>query len=577
LKIAVYDIGNSAIKSLYFEKKYKGYNLVSVSNNITIEDSKLSSYEKITKTLLNILEKTDFVADKVIIINSISKDTNRFLTLPFRDKRRLKEVLPLELEDTLPFDIDEIIYDWEVIKHIERSTNVFVDIFNKLDFKPFLESLNKANVNPDVVTTGGESLFHLINYIDIKKEEKPKIEKKELEKPKNEDGVKDKKENKEDDSDFESLKPYAIIDFGASKTRVLIVRNSYPELMRSINYGGNHITNKIKESYNQDFVDAERAKKEVGFIIIDENIDYSEEQIKFSSTLKEGYDLIIRDINQTISSYKSEYKENIENIYVSGGAWQVDNFLEYLENEIKIKVSKLRYYEKLGVELPFLNKVNETVFVNSIGAFLNYTGKSKFKGLNFRKDEFSKYEKGKSGFLNVLSLFKKSIRNIIITLFFVIAYMIAHYYVLDSNIETLNNNIREKFNKVFLDKGSKSKDIILSTKARLEKEIKTRMKKEKALLSGELKSEKLSSFLILRDISYLIPKNLVVDITSLKIVKDKINIKGLVSSQASFTKLVNLMKKDLNFEKIEASVLNSNKNEIEFEISAYYNIKKVKK
>src|SRR5918911_2504666 len=62
-------------------------------------------------------------------------------TLPFADPRRIEQVLPAEVEGAIPFDLDEVIWDYTVLSQADGKTEVLVAVPRKSAVESHLASL----------------------------------------------------------------------------------------------------------------------------------------------------------------------------------------------------------------------------------------------------------------------------------------------------------------------------------------------------------------------------------------------------------------------------------------------------
>jgi general secretion pathway protein L len=77
--------------------------------------------------------------------------THRFLTLPFRDRKRLDQIVPFELESHLPFDLDESVVDYQVLGEHDGQTLVLAALAPKETVRAYLAALVAAGVEPRVL------------------------------------------------------------------------------------------------------------------------------------------------------------------------------------------------------------------------------------------------------------------------------------------------------------------------------------------------------------------------------------------------------------------------------------------
>lgn len=500
MKVLVVDIGTYSIKTLYFDKSYSGHKLLNFSNTILNVDPKLSSSERIVEAISNIKREQKYEPDQTVVIYPADKTTSRFITLPFRDNKRISVALPLEIEEQMPFEIEDVVYEWQLIEYLDKGSRIFVTVTRKEDLESFMNLMRSCGLNPDIVTTSIDALFSLGSYLKLGKE------------------IVDVEQEGKNQKQVESH-PVVIIDMGCTKTNVVLSRNGIPEYARTINYGGDHVTKKIMEYYELPYQEAERSKIEVGYIILDgDTANYTKEQLSFSSILKEAYDLVIRDINQTLASYKAERKDHISRCFLAGSGWMTRNFKEYMIQELKLNIQPLEFHQSIGIKLPFSGTTDELKFCNAVGFFLRYAGKTPLKGINFKKEAGGEDAADGSQFLR---LFKPTMRNLIIAFLFFVFYLFAHSMLLNRVQTQYVMELEKKVREAFPDKDKKSQRALLDNYTKLEREAHNRLKSQKALLEGESLKEG-SSLSVLKSLSAEIEATDKVDVIDLDIEKLKV-------------------------------------------------------
>jgi general secretion pathway protein L len=74
------------------------------------------------------------------------------ITLPFSDTKRIEQVLPAEVEGVIPFDLEEVVWDWAVLAQSGGKTEVLVGMVKKTVLREHLDVLSAAGIDPRVVT-----------------------------------------------------------------------------------------------------------------------------------------------------------------------------------------------------------------------------------------------------------------------------------------------------------------------------------------------------------------------------------------------------------------------------------------
>jgi len=87
--------------------------------------------------------------------------TSHVITLPFADSKRIEQVLPAEVEGAIPFDLEEVVWDWTVLTQAGGKTEVLVGVVKKAVLREHLDVLSAAGIDPRVVTLGPVTLAAL--------------------------------------------------------------------------------------------------------------------------------------------------------------------------------------------------------------------------------------------------------------------------------------------------------------------------------------------------------------------------------------------------------------------------------
>ncbi len=87
------------------------------------------------------------------VLSSLPGDvaTQRILTLPFHDRKRLDQTVPFELENHLPFELDEAIVDYQVLGGSDGEALVLAAAVPKATVRAHLEALAAAGIDPRLV------------------------------------------------------------------------------------------------------------------------------------------------------------------------------------------------------------------------------------------------------------------------------------------------------------------------------------------------------------------------------------------------------------------------------------------
>ncbi len=90
--------------------------------------------------------------------------THRLLTLPFRDRKRLDQVVPSELESQLPFEIDEAVIDYQVIGEHEGQALILAALAPKDAIRSHLVALAAAGIEPRAIDLAPLAALNLLRH-----------------------------------------------------------------------------------------------------------------------------------------------------------------------------------------------------------------------------------------------------------------------------------------------------------------------------------------------------------------------------------------------------------------------------
>jgi general secretion pathway protein L len=90
--------------------------------------------------------------------------TLRVLDLPFSQPAKISSVLPYEAESTLPFDADELIFDFYPVDQKDDHTTILAAAVKKEELSGLLSNLKLIGLDPVIVAPTSMALHHLNGF-----------------------------------------------------------------------------------------------------------------------------------------------------------------------------------------------------------------------------------------------------------------------------------------------------------------------------------------------------------------------------------------------------------------------------
>src|SRR3989338_4256314 len=112
MKYIVLDVGGSKVSALELETKFKGFEIMRYEET-SLPLSHLphmpEQYVRVLSTLLQ-----TFSLQNVRLVTGIPQDavTTKIIDLPFKDKKKISQTYLFELEEHIPFAIDQVSIDY---------------------------------------------------------------------------------------------------------------------------------------------------------------------------------------------------------------------------------------------------------------------------------------------------------------------------------------------------------------------------------------------------------------------------------------------------------------------------------
>ena len=102
-----------------------------------------------------------------IILTALPGDrvTWRTFFLPFRDVKRLAQTVPFELESSVPFGLDEVVVDYQVLQRDRAGTTVLAALVPREVLEEHLARMQRLGADPKVVDVGPLATLNILSLV----------------------------------------------------------------------------------------------------------------------------------------------------------------------------------------------------------------------------------------------------------------------------------------------------------------------------------------------------------------------------------------------------------------------------
>ena len=168
-QILAIDIRNEALAAVLITKGLKS-NTVMGSAHLPIR-AQSEDGDALSQSLALLLEQLNPTAPNIVVSLPADHALFRFIKVPFKEDNKIRQILPFELEPTLPISTDNLKIDFQ--KSVSGDqTHVLAVAIDQSVFQNYMSKLTAANIRPQLVVPAGFPLVAQILAIEDQSEAK---------------------------------------------------------------------------------------------------------------------------------------------------------------------------------------------------------------------------------------------------------------------------------------------------------------------------------------------------------------------------------------------------------------------
>lgn len=335
------DIGSHTLKAVELRQTLRGLEPVQLRVHPSADPD-----TPFAETLRRFVRMHQLPTDHIACAMPSDRLSSHRLEFPFRDRKRLTPAVPFELEGRIPFDLEDVIVDWEIVGGERNHAEVVATLAPRRQVSELLGELAEAGCDPRVVEAEGLALGNLTNF-------------------------------------FELPGTQLLVDIGHRKTTLCLLRDEQAIATRSVPVGGGAITEAIARDRGWSVQDAERAKCEDG--VFDRGFDST------SAGALTLLDQLARELVRTLESLEpvlgGSLASAVDAITLMGGGAHLLRIDDYLSERSGIPTARLAFPPEAS-GAPLVAGGDPVLFAPAIALALRATNQSKTR-MNFRQDEFA--------------------------------------------------------------------------------------------------------------------------------------------------------------------------------------------
>lgn len=251
--------------------------------------------------LRDFVSRNRITADRIVCAVPGDRVTRRLLRFPFKDRRKIAQVARFEVESEIPFPLEEVFVDWEIVSESESQTEVAATVVPRAEVASLVEEWTEAGVAPRILEAEGLVLGNLTELVDLP-------------------GTR------------------LLVDFGHRKTTLCLLVEGRAQVARTLPIGGRALTAAIAKDLGLPEAEAERWKCEEGL--------FGRGFESRSPGALVVLERLVRELTRTLGSFQPLMdgiaRTGIDALTLLGGSARLHRLDEFLGERVGIPAARLQ-------------------------------------------------------------------------------------------------------------------------------------------------------------------------------------------------------------------------------------------
>lgn len=303
------DLGQCALKALCLRADG---DTIEVVDHLYVEHERILSQPEVDRkgmiesAMKSFIDKHELGKDDLVVGVPGQHTLSRFSKLPPVDKKKIPEIVKYEAQQQIPFDMDEVIWDYQVFEDPEASEmEVGIFAMRRELLRDQLFFLSDQNLEPKVVQANPLALYNALKFDGIIPENEPMV----------------------------------IVDIGAQNTD-LVVANKRSLWTRNIPLGGNNFTEALMKTFKLSFRKAENLKRNAG------SHKYARQIFQ---AMRPVFADLVAEIQRSLGFYTSSRRGiKLKKIVGMGNAFKLPGMVKFVQQNLSMEVIRPNAYKRLA-------------------------------------------------------------------------------------------------------------------------------------------------------------------------------------------------------------------------------------
>jgi type IV pilus assembly protein PilM len=300
-----FDLGHGSIKVVQVELTPKKTTLLAYGsesfNPNALKEGQISDYDTLAKAAHNLIEKhltgavtTNRVAASLPVLHSFS----RIINLPMMPEKDIHEAVHQEAEQYIPVPLGDLYLYYQLVDKTPESMDYLVAAAPKKVVDSYMTLFEALGLELVAMEPSILSVTRIVQHAE------------------------------------DANLPTLVIDCGSVTTDLIIFNKSVVRVTGTIKFGGETLTEAIKNKFGVSTEEARNIKRSYG-------LDPGEKQAEIVGALAGTLNFLVSEIKKIIRYFEERDKDEnakVQQIIILGGGANLPGFSTYLTSELRVPV-----------------------------------------------------------------------------------------------------------------------------------------------------------------------------------------------------------------------------------------------
>lgn len=347
-KVVGIDFGSRSVKLCESAASLRTTDLVGYDyEDLGLAPDQRPDHEMLAAAAKKLLERKGLLGETIMCSPPSHMVSFLELTLPFGSAKKIESVLPYEVDDRIPLDIEDVVFDYHIMGQEEEQTRCMVAYAKKEELASFIGALNAEEIDPREIGFGPLLLGATPSLSDA----------------------------------TDQLR--LIIDLGHHTTHVALFKGTDIAYARDIPVGMSDLISSYMESFQVNAEDASKGLFQEGSLLSNKT---NERDQAVQKSCEEGFRPLLRELKRTWLSMAQSQGRTPDEIHLVGGGSMLNGIEEALTNAFRQPVKILAPFNSRNAEAQAQDNIQ---LFGKAAALTNLKGVSKTGRINLRQGDFA--------------------------------------------------------------------------------------------------------------------------------------------------------------------------------------------